>query len=438
MEDDKRIYCYQVMKGLSINPNGVIRPCCAIQVPATNGPGSKYFITDGDGVDEFLNLDLMTSIRKDLKNGIQSEYCFSCWNVENAGMQSIRQSHNIDKEALIPENKWDDVSDDGFIDSSAITYLDLSLGNSCNLKCRSCNSYSSNQWIEETEHYLIDYIPEYSKDLVRQSKLISTDPWYRDKFNSKFFDTILPNVRHINFIGGEPLTVKEHYTFLSRIIDNGWAGNISLSYNTNGTLLPPELLEIWKKFKHIELGISIDAIGELAYYVRHPSNWEKINNNVHNLIQYAKEQKHVGIQVHTTLSLLNILNLHEVIDWTVKLYNIGNFYDNERRLSYGIENALPHFNIVDKPSYLHMRNLPDEIKLMVIQQLENIWIKYKDSNMIPAWNVSKLEEIKKLESIITQPINEKDWKLFVDITRESDSYRGVDIINYLPWMKKFL
>ena len=58
-------------------------------------------------------------------------------------------NYAIDHADLIQE---DAIDDDGAIqDLSKITYLDLTLGNICNLQCKTCNPWSSHNWLKEVK-----------------------------------------------------------------------------------------------------------------------------------------------------------------------------------------------------------------------------------------------------------------------------------------------
>ena len=150
----------------------------------------------------------------------------------------------------------------------------------CNLKV-SCNP--GIRWIEEGLLYHTDW----DETAYKIGTASSVNPWFIKAFEEGFFDDVLPNIRVINFIGGEPLVVEEHYVWLQHIIDNGWAHNIELHYNTNATTIPDRLLDIWDKFRGVILSLSIDAIGDLAYYVRHPSKWRVVERNVQKLKEFS-------------------------------------------------------------------------------------------------------------------------------------------------------
>ena len=44
---------------------------------------------------------------------------------------------------------------------------------------------------------------DWDETAYKIGKLSSTDPWFIKAFEENFFDDVLPNVKIINFIGGE-------------------------------------------------------------------------------------------------------------------------------------------------------------------------------------------------------------------------------------------
>ena len=64
-------------------------------------------------------------------------------------------------------------------------------------------------------------------------------------------------------------------------VEKGYAKNIDIHYNTNGTQLPPQdIFDLWAYFKHVEIAFSIDDIGEPFEYQRHPANWRQVSSNL--------------------------------------------------------------------------------------------------------------------------------------------------------------
>lgn len=426
------------MQGYSTHSHGRTRPCCFSRV-GTNAYMPDVKIDDifewqhhnnynAKNIDSFINDPVIKQTRKSLLADETPEACKGCFKLEEQGIRSFRQTWNE-----IYQDHFDTslkhIDKDGHLDPQAITYLDISLGNVCNLKCRSCNPWASHRWIEEGPT-----VPhtDWDKTAYHIAELSSKNPWFIKAFKEGFFDEVLPNVRVINFIGGEPLVVEEHYAWLEHIIEQGWSQNIELHYNTNGTTIPNRLLDIWDKFKGVVLSLSIDAVGDLAYYVRYPSKWRVVEKNVAKLADFSKTRTGTIVHTHVTLSMLNLHDLPNVLQWCKDQYD--SWYYEWEWGNHGYQNCLPHFNIVDHPRYLHIRNLPDDRKALMNTMLEEQYEKFKGAGL-PEWEQWAVENIINLKNFLNEEQNKDDWNVFIDNTRASDLFRNVNILDYIPWME---
>lgn len=433
-------FCYLAMQGYSTHAHGRARPCCFSRANTNNfmpgvGIGNIYEWQhhnnkNSTNIEDFINDPVIKNLRSDLLQNRIPEGCKGCFELENQGIRSFRQTWNEIYTDQI-DTSLRHVGEDGHLDPQAITYLDISLGNVCNLKCRSCNPWASHRWIEEGPT-----VPhtDWDKTAYHIAELSSKNPWFIRAFKEGFFDEVLPNVRVINFIGGEPLVVTEHYDWLEHIVAQGWSQNIELHYNTNGTTIPDRLLEIWDKFRGVILSLSIDAIGDLAYYVRYPSKWRVIEKNVKKLAEFSRTRTGVIVHTHVTLSMLNLHDLPNILDWCKQQYDTWHYTWDWG--NHGYQNCLPHFNIVEHPSYLHIRNLPQEQKNLALEMLNEQYAKFKNAGL-PEWEQWAVENIINLRHVVNQEPKEGDWKIFVENTVASDRFRNVNIINYIPWMEKY-
>ena len=433
-------FCYLANQGFSSHPHGRARPCCFSMV-GTNSfmPGVKidnirewehHNNSNSQTISEFINDPQIKKLRKELVQGDVPDGCKSCFQLEDQGIRSFRQTWNEIYEHHI-DYSLQHLKEDGTLDPKSITYLDIALGNVCNLKCRSCNPWASHRWIEEGPT-----VPhtDWDKTAYQIAELSSKDPWFVKAFAEGFFDEVLPNVRVINFVGGEPLVVEEHYAWLEHIIEQGWSKNIELHYNTNATTIPDRLLEIWDKFAGVILSLSIDAIGDLAYYVRHPSKWRVVERNVNKLKEFAKTRTGVLVHTHVTLSMLNLHDLPNILDWCKQQYDTW-YYEWEWG-NHGYQNCLPHFNIVENPKYLNIRNLPQDRKDLMNRMLEQQYDRFKKVDL-PEWEQWAVENIINLKNILNQEPDENSWKVFVDNTNASDKFRKISIHDYIPWVKEY-
>jgi len=433
-------FCYLSMQGYSTHSHGRTRPCCFSRIetnsymPGVDVDSVPYWKEHNNwnspDIGDFINDPTAMDIRKKLLNNEIPKGCKGCFELEDQGIRSFRQTWNE-----IYEDHTDTtlkhVDDDGRLDPQAVTYLDISLGNICNLKCRSCNPWASHRWIEEGPT-----VPhtDWDETAYMIAKMSSDKPWFIKAFEEGFFDEVLPNVRVINFIGGEPLVVEEHYAWLEHIIDQGWSKHIELHYNTNATTIPDRLLKIWDKFKGVVLSLSIDAIGDLAHYVRFPTKWRVIEKNMFKLAEFSKTRTGVKVHTHVTLSLMNLHDLPNILQWCQDQYTSWN-YEWDWGV-HGYQNCLPHFNIVDHPQHLHICNLPDDRKALMNTMLEEQHLKFKNADLRD-WEQWAVDNIINLKNVLNQPQNETHWQHFIDNTNASDKFRKIDIHDYIPWIKDY-
>ena len=130
-------------------------------------------------------------------------------------------------------------------------------------------------------------------------------------------------------------------------VEKGYAKNIDIHYNTNGTQLPPqEIFDLWRYFKRVEIAFSIDDIGPQFEYQRHPANWREVGSN---LVKF-KEMKteNMEFQICTTVSIFNIFSLAKIAFWVAQ-YQPKFFY----------------VNTLFDPDYFNIQTLPKNVKDIV-------------------------------------------------------------------------
>ena len=328
-----KTFCILPWMHLATNASGNLRVCC-------NSTPGKNFITKEDGkpfklykdnLEEAWNSEVYTKIRQQLLNDERPEMCTRCFREEDSGVRSARQGWN---------QKWTQDIEYTVDAPFDIKYVDIRLGNLCNLKCRMCNPYASNQWVKEW-HLIDDALspPEYQR--------LKNMNWPENEKTWTNLFSLANTVEEIYLTGGEPTIIKEQHKLLDFYIDNGTAHKIKLKYNTNLTNVPKHLIDKWAKFKRVQLNCSIDATGALDRYIRYPSNWNKIVEN----FETIRQLPNAGIEIHCTVQMYNILRLQELIEWAKP---------------YGHK---IYFNILNHPDYLNIRCLPNNLKEQVKQTL---------------------------------------------------------------------
>ena len=248
-------FCVLPWISLEASPIGTVRPCCLADDELVDNEGNKFSLLTADFAD-VQNSNAMRDLRQQFLDGKRPQTCRKCWNEERAGRTSKRM-HTLDRlKHIVKDTEWT-------ADAKPLMFLDLKLGNICNLKCRICGSWSSSQFATEE----INQLPPAEKKLSYAYQMLRAGNWPQE--NQQFWGEIenhLSDIRYIEFTGGEPFMIREHFDMLQGIVDRGIAGQVEIHYNTNGTHWPEGAEHIWKHFKTVEIAFSIDDVGARFEY----------------------------------------------------------------------------------------------------------------------------------------------------------------------------
>lgn len=181
----------------------------------------------------------------------------------------------------------------------------INFGSVCNLACWTCNE---------------NYSTTIQQHKIRANLLPPTFVAPNDEFKRIWQDlqsaveqsyTYHDDVT-ISILGGEPAYNPLVFEFLDFLLTQGYSKRTKLEITTNGTknakLL--EALETKQGWKNIHVFVSVDAVGERAEWIRYGSNWNEVNASVDRYIGFADY-----VELHTTLSILNIQDLPDVANY---------------------------------------------------------------------------------------------------------------------------
>lgn len=364
-------YCVLPWIHFATRPNGDMRLCCN-----SNSSGAGFDHEIGLVKNETgrpanfanetpmsaWNNDYMKSVRTTMLEGNIPSSCKKCFDEESKGVVSKRMwetgtwvEEGIDVPELIKQTQ-----EDGIVPESLV-YLDLRLGHTCNLKCIMCSPHDSSQWAADHKKVF---------PLFQHTELKTQMAWDRKSFNNFWHENPdfwkemyaqIPNLKQVYFAGGEPLMIREHKLFLEEIIKQGYADKILIRYNTNGLLIDDEIIELWKKFKKVKVGFSIDAVGDRNYYIRYPSDWNVIERNLHKL---DNTPDNIQVSIATAIQILNIKTLPELAKWKIQ----QNFKKvNFENVTGGIEagGGIVNMHLLYIPTFLSIKCLPDNDKVEV-------------------------------------------------------------------------
>jgi organic radical activating enzyme len=395
-EFDGKPFCVLPFIHLATHPIGTVTPCCITDmendVSTAKKDGFNLFLNK-DSIEEIANSENFKTIRKKMINGEFPPECKTCYFYEKNNVYSKRMESNLKFKHLI-DGSYSNTNEDGSLKNVNYKYIELRLGTVCNLKCVTCNPFSSNRWNEDVGVF---------KDTEFESNYFKCDirtEWFRD---TKFYDDLLNHCDGLEEIwinGGEPTLIKEHAYFLEKLIDSGKSKEINLHYSINVTSLPDKFIDIWKQFKNVRLHLSIDDLYERNDYVRYGSQWGNIFENFKKAIKYKDIFR---IEVCQTVSALNVFNIDEF----KKFFN-----------QFGI--IIAH-NYVHHPTFLHVSVIPPEMKEKILNNLVNL----------------REDEIERLKTEINREIDEKELDKFKSFISLLDTKRNLNIGNYLKEWKEY-
>jgi len=337
--------------GLATREDGAVKVCCRSHPVG--------YIQD-QSLEEIWNNEIMQQIRKQVLNNERPAECAPCFNLEDQGVESLRQRHIA---GVIPEariNLYPNAVSTMHKDYTMpfeIPTIEIKMNNLCNLKCRMCNpmdSTSWNDWQEVEEHYKKEdnFLVKKIIDLNLKNKpfldsFVDTDNWWSS------FEKLLPYFRRVEFAGGEPLMDPTHYKILDMLAPYG--DQIEIKYATNLTMLGKSnrtIWEYWPKFKSVAVNVSIDGIGDSYEYVRGNASWSELVNNIRQIQTIPNVSRIVGA---VAVQVSNVLILDKMIE--LFLDDLGIVF---------------YTNMVNYPNVLSAQVLPGPLKNIAITRLLNV------------------------------------------------------------------
>lgn len=307
MKVPNKNFCILPWISIEASPIGTVRPCCLAEDELRDNKGNKFMLSK-TSIDEIRQSDDMYNLRKQFLLDKKPETCKKCWAVEDSGGKSKRQYTLERLEHIGIDTNWNE-------NAKALMFVDFKLGNICNLKCRICGSWSSSTYATEE----IKQVPVLQRKSTFAYKMIEQGQWPRQSPNFwKELDQYANELRYLEFTGGEPFMIHEHFDFLKTLVDKGIAHNIEIHYNTNGTHYPEQAIDIWKNFKLVEIAFSIDDIKARFEYQRKNAEWELVNTNIVKFTNLKKQLDNITLQVCSTVSIYNVFYLEGLANWIDK------------------------------------------------------------------------------------------------------------------------
>jgi pyruvate-formate lyase-activating enzyme len=411
-------FCATPFVSLMVNTDATVRYCCMVKgaLNKVKKPDGTPYTCKDQFVEEAWNSKDMRDIRTAMVSGDKVEGCSTCYLQEASGRVSNRQHSNMEWANRLGKDKIYDLIDKAILSNGElennIAYLDLRLGNLCNLKCRMCNPYNSSQIAKEHVE-LTNADPNYARVWSTafgkfNTKIMEVQEWFDQDILWDQVIALIPSLQKVYMTGGEPTLISNNFKFMQACIDQGRT-DITLFFNTNCTNINKKFLNLISQFDRVLINASLDGTGVVNEYIRSPSNWQMVSDNIEQLAQMPN----VTLGITPTVQVYNIFNLTELLRWSDylnKKYKTNSFVD---------------FLINVHPFHLSVGILPDDIRQQVAQEL----IDYRDNKftvLTPELTRNSTEGIigllqrPRAEDFQKQLVDFKDYTLSLDRARNQN------------------
>jgi MoaA/NifB/PqqE/SkfB family radical SAM enzyme len=270
-------------------------------------------------------------MRKDFLEDQQFAGCSECWRQQNMGLKSMRyDSYQYEVSEAQVQNPLSPLR------------IEINASNVCNLRCRICYPNASSKWIKE------------GKDIYGQQETLYKNLEGENMTEVKKW---APNLEEVCFFGGEPLLSDDNLALLDYFIEQGFASNIALLFNTNGTIFTDDIAQKLTKFKRVRMYFSIDDIGERFEYQRSGAKWSEVEANIRKAYQLSKspEGKRIDFKICNTVSSMNIYYFPEFFAYFGKEFPGLKIF----------------WNLIFDPWRLSIQILPPAVKNVIRERLKN-------------------------------------------------------------------
>ena len=410
---DNKTICPNFFNNVMNDSFGVYKTCC-LHVPIKDN--KVVGVGVNESLDTFWNSDYMKQSRIKAINGEEIKGCEECYQSERNGGTSLRK----DLVEIYEENEdyLDSVKvaeeNGGQLDKFP-TAIELRVGNLCNLKCRMCQPQDSDLINKEYKELI-------SVDSTLGEILPIVDFEITDDLTS-YIQGIRDNastIKIIRFSGGEPLINKSFYELLDYLIEGDYAKNIEFRLNTNLTKMKEETLEKLSKFKRVTIDFSIDGLGPVYEYIRYPMVWDITKNKIDMTYKFMVNHDNIKMNANFTVQIYNVFNMFDLIDFFLS------------------KSVLPILHILQNPSYLNIRNMPNNLKGDLIVKIDEMLSdiesrEYPDVFQVE-WVIERLIAIKNQLSLER---NEYQIVLFKKFTNALDIKRNQNISEMIPEISKY-
>ena len=405
-----KTYCAFPFQHQYVHMSGSVRLCCATMENVTDKKDNRVHMNN-DSLQKIWNNDYMKEARLKMKNGEVLKACTKCIEQEARGYKSMRNENN-------EKQNINNVNTDGSMDTMPDS-MELHFGNVCNLKCKMCGQDYSNQigkeilQIGEKDKDFLEWVYKQSGNVNNWTNNLSVEyTWFQnEKTKNKLIDYVSKHITKLTIIGGEPTVIPEFYALLDYCYKNNTLKDKDITIVTNLTNTNPKMTQWLPKMKAWTIWASIDGIGDITEYIRYPSNFKKVVENLNFYKKLLLESNNGKIVFSPAVQLLNIHQLDDMLKWFI------DFADN----CWGKQFDISWMSQVWYPRICNYDTAPELYRFSVADKLAMSSEQFKKYPSITDFYEKQIENLR--NNFLEKPMEKHLQKAFIRYNDTQDKHR---------------
>ena len=381
--------CQFLKHGLAIDYNRLVRPCCSFHGNQTwrdqNQIQKVNLVT-------WHQKSQLVELRDQLSNDQWPSECHVCKELESQGRGD---SMRLNAQSSYAHYQPEDIT------------LEIRPGNVCNFACQTCWPEASSRVTDFYQRAGIDT----TQDWTASDEHSITIAQERHPLDLDKIGTVLPRIKDIVILGGEPFYDPNCKKLLTWLVEQQCTANLLIF--TNGSCIDREMLQNYPG--KITLIFSIDAMGEAAEYIRFGTRWSEVCDNY----LYSKSQPDINTRVNITVSAYNFHLVGKLVEWLAQ--------DWPEVVSFGVASTVNNSWFMDESV------LPLLSRAWIVEHLQNT-LGYLDHADIEQYQ--RINAQNALSAIVDRlqdmPFDAIKYQRFVDFVAAMDRVKRTNFKQSMP------
>ena len=261
------------------------------------------------------NTDEKIKQRELMLDGKRPDKCANCWQVEDAGDDSVISERVLYSSEASATNNYDFTK---FKPNESVNLyrVTVAFDSLCNFTCSYCDASQSSSWYADIKknggYKHIKGDPRFTYQRLGKNNTLN-DQDYEFLFENfcKYVEQNLSTLKNITCLGGEPLISPNFWNFVERISKH-LPKQLTLTIITNLSSKEnvEKILCYTDYFKEIKISASIENIGLRSEFVRSGLKWTLFEENIKILLD-----KNVSITLLATISGIALDGFVDFLNW---------------------------------------------------------------------------------------------------------------------------